>query len=356
MVVRSFLNIALIVFAYLLVPTACVTTQQLNLKEFSIQVLDSPDSLSLEKGTYIFVNRIPVKSKTAGNDSVKAGVLSLDVNYYNELSWMAINSCLDILELSPVIDNLILDTVSRPELAGNLKGTSTPLDPDFVKNLSELHNAIGVISLETFNLFDTLLFDPLYDTRTGDSLIWAFAAGEFIFPGTNWRVYSNTGDVQLDYSSSDTLSWEGMGSTKRIAESQLFPEEQALLTAMNHNGNDFGKKNFPYWISVKRVYYTSGSKEMNEAARFVEKGDWMGAADLWKKVTISEDKELVAHACFNMALVSEINDNLNMALVWINKSWVLEKNDLSRRYGLILRKRIRSKDSISKQINANGIE
>ncbi|MCD6598704.1 MAG: hypothetical protein J7L04_13505, partial [Bacteroidales bacterium] len=310
---RSFLNIALIIVSFLFVFSACVTTQQLNLKEFSIQVLDSPDSLSFEKGTYVFVNRIPMKSKTTGNDFVKAGVLSLDVNYYNELSWMAINSCLDILDLSPVIDNVILDTVSRAEFAGDLKETNTPLDPDFVKNLIDLNNAIGVISLESLNLFDTLIIDPLYDTRTGDSVIWAFVAGEYVFPGINWRIYSNSGDVLLNYSSSDTLNWEGMGSTRRIAESQLFPEEQVLLTAMNHNGSDFGKKNFPYWISVQRVFYTTGSAEMKKAAKLAEKSDWLGAGEIWKTLVISEDKELAARACFNMALVSEINDNLNMA-------------------------------------------
>ncbi len=354
--VRSFLNIILIVCVYLLVPSACVTTQQIDLKEFSIQVLDSPDSLMFEKGTYVFVNRIPVLSKAVSNDSVKAGILILDVAYYNDLSWMAINNCLDILELSPVIDNIVLDTVPRIELSGNYKGTNSPLDPGFVKTLSSMYNAIGVISLEEFNLFDTLVIDPLYDARTGDSVIWAYVAAEYVYPGIKWRVYSDSGEMRLTYSSTDTLNWDGMGTTKREAESQLFPEEQVLLRAMNHNGRDFGKKNFPYWITVKRVYYTAGSADMKEASKLSEKGDWLGAAGIWKKIAASEEKVLAAHASFNMALVSEINDNLSMALVWINQSWMLEKNDLSRRYGLILRKRIRSKDSISKQLNNPGEE
>jgi hypothetical protein len=342
--------IHLFFLAALILP-ACVTTKQLALKELTIQVLESPDSIKIKKGTYIFLNRIPVMTKSLAKDSVSAGILMIDVSYFEELSWVAVNSSLDVMELSPVIENVILDTVSRIELSGTVSETVPPLDTGFIRNLTNLYQADGVIALEEFHLFDTVIIDPLYDNRSKDSVIWAYYATEYIYPGTRWRVYNVIGDRVLDYSSSDTLAWDAVGDTKIEAESLLFPEEQVLHAAMKRNGKDFGKHNFPYWINVKRVYYTSGSEEMKAAAKLAESGDWLGAAEIWKKLVTSEDRTLAAHAAFNMAIVSEINDNLNMALVWINQAWSLEKSDLNRRYGMILRKRVKAKSEIAKQIH-----
>ncbi len=329
---------------------ACVTTKQLALKELTIQVLESPDSIQIKKGTYVFLNRIPVMTKSLAKDSVKAGVLVIDVSYFEELAWIAVNSCLDVMELSPIIDNVILDTVSRIELSGVLSESVPPLDTGFIRNITNLYKADGVIALEEFHLFDTVVIDPLYDSRSKDSVIWAYYAREYVYPGTKWRVYNAMGKLVLGYSSTDTLAWEAVGDTKIEAESQLFPEEQVLHTAMKRNGRDFGKSNLPYWINVKRVYYTSGSEEMKAASKLVDSGDWLGAAEIWKTLIGSEDNKLASHAAFNMAIVSEINDNLNMALVWINKAWSLERSDLNRRYGMILRKRLREKSNIAKQI------
>lgn len=342
--------IRLLLLAALILP-ACVATKQLALKELTIQVLESPDSITIKKGTYVFLNRIPVMTKTLTRDSVKAGVLLIDASYFEELSWIAVNSCLDVMELSPVIENVVLDTMKRVELLGSLSETAPPLDTGFIRNLINLYHADGVIALEEFHLFDTVKIEPLFDNRSKDSVIWAYYAREYIYPGTKWRVYTATGNPVLDYSSTDTLAWEAIGDTKVEAESQLFPEEDVLHAAMTKNGRDFGKKNLPYWINVKRVYYTSGSEEMKAASKLANNGDWLGAAEIWKTLAESDDKVLASHAAFNMAIVSEINDNLNMALVWINKAWVLERSDLNRRYGMILRKRTREKSQITMQIH-----
>ena len=90
---------------------------------------------------------------------------------------------------------------------------------------------------------------------------------------------------------------------------------------------------------------------MKDAAKLAAVNDWVGAAEIWKvQAEISEDVSIRSKACFNMALASEVMDNLYLAYVWINKSWEQEKDEVTVQYSRILRSRLQMKNMITKSL------
>lgn len=328
-----------------------IINDTIQFEPLSIEVLSAPDSMALQKGRYVVVNRVPSTLEMLKIDTIVAGELKLDSIFYKYLSWTAINSCLDIIELSPLMDSIILDTLAHKGLSATSISSVNRLPSNFVEDLCEMHDVDGIISLEQIHLFDSLNISPLYDTRMGDSTIWGYYALERTFPGMKWRVYSAEGDLIYTHFSKDTLSMEGVGTSKREAESKLVKEEDFLYESMRMEGKSFGETIAPNWISVNRIYYTSGNKEMKDAAKLAAVNDWVGAAEIWKvQAELSEDASIRAKACFNMALASEIMDNLYLAYVWINKSWEHEKDDITVQYSRILRSRLQMKNMITKSL------
>ena len=331
--------------------SSCSIINTIQFESVSIEVLSAPDSMALQKGRYVVVNRVPSTLEMLKIDTIVAGELKLDSIFYKYLSWAAINSCLDIIELSPLMDSIILDTLNHKGLAANSLSSFDPLPSSYVRDLCQRQGVDGIISLEQIHLFDSLHISPLYDTRMGDSTIWGYFALEMIFPGMKWRVYSGDGDLVYTHISKDTLTMEGVGTSKREAESKLVKEEDILYESMRIEGSSFGETIAPNWISVNRIYYTTGNKEMKDAAKLAAANDWVGAAEIWKvQAEISEDVSIRAKACFNMALASEIMDNLYLAYVWINKSWEHEKDEVTVQYSRILRSRLQMKNMITKSL------
>lgn len=315
-------------------------------------MLSAPDSMALQKGRYLVVNRVHSTLYNQGIDTINAGELKLDKDIYKYLSWALINSCLDAIELSPLMDTIILDTVPLKELSSSSLSQVEPLPENVVEVLCKVNGANGIISLETMNIFDTLQLSPLYDTRMGDSVIWGYHAMEHIFPGVKWNVYDETGEIIYQYATNDTLMMDGVGTSKKEAISKLYKEDEILYEAMRREGKTFGESIAPNWLTVNRIYYSSGNKEMKNAAKLASANDWRGAAEIWKmQVETSDDVTINAKASFNMALASEVLDQLHLALYWINKSYNYEKDDITLQYVKILRSRAVMRNKMKKSLS-----
>ena len=128
--------------------SSCSFMNTIQFEPVSIEVLSAPDSMALQRGRYVVVNRVPSTLEMHKIDTIKAGELRLDSKFYNYLSWAAINSCLDIIELSPLMDSIILDTLAHKGLSGSSISAVNPLPSNFVQDLCELHEVDGIISLE----------------------------------------------------------------------------------------------------------------------------------------------------------------------------------------------------------------
>lgn len=102
-----------------------------------------------------------------------------------------------------------------------------------------------------------------------------------------------------------------------------------LMDASEYLGRSFGSKLIPDWITVERMYYKSRNTEMLKAERFALKQEWLKAAEIWNRETKNKNEQIVAKACYNMALACEMEGKIDGAIDWLSKSYsALSKDDL----------------------------
>jgi hypothetical protein len=68
-------------------------------------------------------------------------------------------------------------------------------------------------------------------------------------------------------------------------------------------------------------------------------GNWNDAAALWQKETLNPNPKVAGRACYNMAIINEINGDLDAAIGWAQKGYENYYNRLSLWYVNILKNR-----------------
>lgn len=317
---------------------ACKTTSPVV-----IEVLSAPEKPFPWSGNkMLVVNRIPSILENLKNDSLKAGNILFPSDYLKYLSWESVNACIDELSDSPVVDSIVLDTLVRSALGGISLIDPPPLSPELAVIYCNTFHANGLITLEGLQPLDTLIFTSFLGGDDPENVGWVTYVQEMIKPNTLWRAYGPNGKLIIESVIKDSLIWDGVGVDEKDAVSTLPETDYMLVESMKSSGISFVNQIAPVWNRVRRFYYLGNSTDMRKAAALASKGDWMAAAAIWKKI-VQEPKgksKTKALACFNMALVSEINDKLELALDWINNSYKLYPQNITKRYGTILRQRL----------------
>jgi hypothetical protein len=57
------------------------------------------------------------------------------------------------------------------------------------------------------------------------------------------------------------------------------------------------------------------------AKRRAQTGDWQGAAALWEQELSNQDPKIAGRAYYNMAIINEINGDLESAMDWASKAY-----------------------------------
>ena len=132
----------------------------------------------------------------------------------------------------------------------------------------------------------------------------------------------------------------------------LLPEIPNLIGNACYNaGVKYGEMIAPQWNEqVKRKYYKSGHRKLREGYYNMLDDNYLYAAELWRSITDFKRSKVAARACFNMAIINEMNDNLDVAKDWAVKSNTLEPDPIVLNYIKVLNKRIEDKEKINKQL------
>ena len=107
----------------------------------------------------------------------------------------------------------------------------------------------------------------------------------------------------------------------------------AVSQAAIFSGEQFFYRVSPHYISISREYFKNlknikGFKIKSDisnslfmkAAKHASNRNWKEAVEIWKKMTNHKNSSVASRACFNIALASEANGNIEIALTWIKKS------------------------------------
>jgi hypothetical protein len=127
----------------------------------------------------------------------------------------------------------------------------------------------------------------------------------------------------------------------------LVGRKDAVNQVANNAGHSYAFRIIPYWIKVTRDYYVKGTNNFEIAKRKAQTGNWEDAGKLWEKETTNSKGKIAGRACYNMAIICEINGELDKAIQWARKAYEDYDEKLSLQYIRILENR-KVNDSVLK--------
>ena len=93
-----------------------------------------------------------------------------------------------------------------------------------------------------------------------------------------------------------------------------------------------------------------GSSNFKIATRKARTGNWTGAGELWLKETTNRKRKIAGRACYNMAILGEINGDLDAAIQWAQKAYENYNNKLALKYVSLLKNRKASNQRLDYQL------
>jgi hypothetical protein len=163
---------------------------------------------------------------------------------------------------------------------------------------------------------------------------------------TGWRIYDSKNKYILDeLPFANSITYTGSAVTVTANAEAILGRKEAVKQLSNRMGYEYSDRVRPYWTKVTRDYYVKGTYNFKIAKRKARTGNWDDAAVLWEKETKNTKRKIAGRACYNMAIINEINGNLDTAIQWAQKAYEDYNNKLALRYVNQLKNRKR-KDKI----------
>ena len=170
---------------------------------------------------------------------------------------------------------------------------------------------------------------------------------------TGWRIYDPAGRSILDeYIYNESIIFSGKGLNPLLAAAALIGRKDAINEVSYKAGLGYALRILPYQVRVIRDYYVKGTDNFKIARRKAQMGKWDEAGELWYKETNNPSYEIAGRASYNMAIINEINGDLDSALNWAQKAWEDYNVKLGLRYVRILENR-KYKNDVLKMQEAN---
>lgn len=167
---------------------------------------------------------------------------------------------------------------------------------------------------------------------------------------TGWRIYDPAGKIILDeYGYDESLVFTGKGINPVLAAAGLIGRKDAVKKVGYKAGNGYAWRLIPYRSRVYRSYYVKGTDNFKIARRKAEMGKWDEAGELWNKEISNSKSKIAGRASYNMAIISEINGDIEGAIQWAQKSYENYNNKNGRDYVRILEGRRYRNEVLSMQ-------
>jgi hypothetical protein len=157
---------------------------------------------------------------------------------------------------------------------------------------------------------------------------------------TGWRIYDPASNSILDeYVYTESVVSTGRGINPLLAIAAIAGRKGAVNEVSINAGRGYALRIVPYRLRVTRDYFVKGTDNFKIAKRRAQMDNWDGAGELWLKETENPKMKIAGRAAYNMAIISEINGNVDVAIEWAVKSYQDYDNKLAREYVNILRNR-----------------
>jgi len=118
----------------------------------------------------------------------------------------------------------------------------------------------------------------------------------------------------------DTINWESADNTQELMLRKLPSIKQALINAGIKTALDVDEKLSPTWTSEKRGYFLFKGKD-DPGKKFMDESNFQEAEKYWAELARSANKKIRSKAEYNLALISELDGDIDEAMEWGLKSF-----------------------------------
>jgi Family of unknown function (DUF6340) len=329
------------VFAVMAIAAICCSCRSTQLVYISVQE-PAPVTIPYSIKSVGVVNRSLASEKTKIIDVVDKVFSMEGANLDKEGSIAGINGLSDeLIKNKRFSDVKLLDNV---QLSTNTPGLfPTPLSWDQVEKICRENNIDALFSLELFDTDSKISYTAntvSIKTPVGNVPAIEHKADMETLVKTGWRIYDPAERTLLDEDAiTRQLSYYGKGINPVVAANALIGRKEAVKEVGDKTGHAYAFRIIPYWIRVTRDYYVKGTDNFTIAKRKAQTGNWNEAGELWKKETTNPIGKIAGRACYNMAIICEINGELDNAIQWAQKSYENYNNRLALNYVTILKNR-----------------
>ncbi len=198
---------------------------------------------------------------------------------------------------------------------------------DEVKAIADSTGADFLLSLDHFYTRNEIDTNEIFAERY-------YIATELAEVNALWNIYDlNKNLFHYHYLHKNPITWEGECIFLQNALNVVPPRRDAVLNSADISGTEFAHMLIPHWMEVQRMYYKSGHVDLKQTAELIKNGQWLEAAKHWKKNISNPNKRIAAKCMFNMALVCEMQNDIEAAIDWVVQSYhVFKEKDEMHAY------------------------
>ncbi len=272
-------------------------------------------------------------------DSIDNLKLDPEFNYY-KLAKDILFGMRDELETSPKFDTILISKQHNFDLI------SSGLDYNWteITRICKKDSTDALILINHIYLIDTLKFIPsdemcFVEYQLNNHLDYNIFYPKLLLVFGTFTSNHATGASEIGYDCNAALN-------------QLPDGGDMLVQSCYENGQKAVRGLAPFWKDdINRIYYIKGNKFLKEGTFYAKRNMWHEAAEYWRNGMESSKKNITAKAAFNMALVCEIEDRMELANKWIQISDSLKSTNLSKQYRNILDKRMKQRRTLDQQMD-----
>ncbi len=224
-----------------------------------------------------------------------------------------------------------------------LGGMPVPLTWDQVEDICRDNGTQALFALELYDTDTRISYttEPgKVKTPLGDIPVLNHSASMETLVKTGWRIYSPSDRAILDeHIVAESIVFAGKGINPVAAVAGMIHRKDAVKEVSRKAGHIYALRLIPYRLRVTRDYFVKGTDNFKVAKRRAQLGKWDEAAELWEKETDNPKMKIAGRAHYNMAIISEINGNLDEAVSWAQKAYSDYRNKPGLRYVRILENR-----------------
>ena len=237
--------------------------------------------------------------------------------------------------------------------ASSVGSLPSPLTWEQVEGICRENGTDALFALEMYDTDTHISYSTektQIETPLGNIPAIEHIASMEILVRTGWRIYSPADKAILDeYIVAETVNFTGRGINPVVAVSALMNREAAVKEVSNKAGHIYALRLIPYRLRATRDYFVKGTDNFEIAKRKAQLGKWDEAAVLWEKETTNPEMKIAGRAHYNMAIINEINGDLETAKTWAQKAYSDYKIKPALDYVRILENRLYNNEVLEYQ-------